>query len=467
MTNDTIIRVLLIEDNEDDFLIIRSILSNADRAHYDLRHVETLDAGLKALEEATFDLVVVGFQFGQQTGLDFLDEVGRRDIAVPVMMTNGQGIEEAAVAAIKKGAVEYLPKTQAALEELPRVIARVIREWDVTQRKHAERELKNRQQLLDQVLENTLGFVFQAILHQDGNVTFAYVSHQAATVFEGLEIAVSDKPFELFKHLTADSRDVMRQRLEGLLQGQREATVFEDLEIAGSDRPFDLFKNLTADSRAIMRQRLQGLLRGQREATSCNLQFLTPAGNTKWLKFSCIPQRKNDGTIELNGVGIDITVAETTRRQEQEETASEVVATGAARQSATGTGAEDQDLVTQNMILQGISDASRDAIVVLGDEGKVLFWSKAAVDMFEYTEQEILGRDFHQVAVLDQISGENCEGLLRFAQTGEGPLVNTTLELVAVNKAGREFPVELTLAAAHADERWVAVGVIKDITEQT
>lgn len=457
MSHETIIRVLLIGGNEDDFRMIRSILLKSDRAHYDFTYVQTVDAGVQVFDEGIFDLALVDFQLRQKTGLNFLDAVSRRDITTPVIMVSGQGNEMAAAAAIKKGAAEYLPKTQAALGELPRVIARVLRERDVTLRKRAERDITNRQQVLNQVLKNTPGFVFQAILHQDGSVTCAHVSDQAVSVLEDLEIGVSDKPFDLFKHLTAKSRERMRQRLGGLVQGQREATVFEDLEIEGSDRPFDLFKHLTADSRERMRQRLERISLGQQETTSCKLQFITPAGNTKWLQFSWIPQPKRDGTIELDGVGIDITAAETLQRQKQVEAASEPV--------SIATAADERALLTQSMILRGISDASRDAIVVLDDRGKVLFWSKAASEMFEYTEQEVLGRGFHDSAALDPISHGDCAELLRLAQ-GKGPLVNNTLALVAVNKAGHKFPIELSFAATHAGERWVAVGVIKDITEQ-
>ena len=56
---------------------------------------------------------------------------------------SSQGNEEAAVNAMKAGALDYLVKSSATLNEMPRMIERVLREWrHITERKLAEKELE-------------------------------------------------------------------------------------------------------------------------------------------------------------------------------------------------------------------------------------------------------------------------------------------------------------------------------------
>jgi len=56
---------------------------------------------------------------------------------------SGQGDEAAAVEAMKAGALDYLVKSSATLDEMPRIVERVLREWrHITERKLVEKELE-------------------------------------------------------------------------------------------------------------------------------------------------------------------------------------------------------------------------------------------------------------------------------------------------------------------------------------
>lgn len=547
MIDSTETRILLIEDNEDDFLIFRSILSKADASRYAIVHTTTVDAGLLALEGSDFDIVVVDDDLGQKTGQDFLDEWTRRKISVPVMVLIGQGGERAATAAIERGAVDCLSKTYAALAQLPESIARTIREWGhITSRECAKRELADQRRLLNQVLEHTSEVVYQGIVHPDGSVSYTYLSPHTAAFLEVPTSTLSEMQFDLFQDLSKDSRDLIRQRIQKLLQGTLETETDE-------------------------------------------LQFRLLSGTTKWLKVSSSPRQKSDGTIELTGLGVDITEAKEAERKEQEnrdrlwklfqhselavlkvglageilavnpvtvrlagyesaeamqeaipniksllaehedwidctcdlteslrvkkvnlrmiakdgqetptkalvhavcdasgtpkfyeclcfdvtrrgteERASEItcelakVATPAEDDSLTHRNSE--SVVLRDEILESISDTSRDAIIVLDDDGKVVFWSKAADTMFGYSEEEVLGRDLHQVVVPENLRQGYIEGLMNFARTGKGPLINRTQSLVTLTRTGRELLIELKLYAARHGDRWFAVGVARDMT---
>src|SRR3954463_6946530 len=66
------LRVLLIEDDEDDFLIARSMLRSQHRFSIDLDWVDSYDAGLVSLREGRHDLYIVDYRLGKGTGLDLI-----------------------------------------------------------------------------------------------------------------------------------------------------------------------------------------------------------------------------------------------------------------------------------------------------------------------------------------------------------------------------------------------------------
>jgi C4-dicarboxylate-specific signal transduction histidine kinase len=57
-------------------------------------------------------------------------------------------------------------------------------------------------------------------------------------------------------------------------------------------------------------------------------------------------------------------------------------------------------------------------------------------------------------------------GLQHFLSSGEGPLLNRRIEITAVHRDGREFPVEVSVAPYRIDDNWEFSGFVRDITER-
>jgi len=114
--------------------------------------------------------------------------------------------------------------------------------------------------------------------------------------------------------------------------------------------------------------------------------------------------------------------------------------------------------------LRTVTDAARDAIVMLDPRGNVSFWNPAAEGLFGYTHAEVLGKNLHTLLVPARYYAAHSVGWPRFQQTGQGTAVGQTLELEARHRDGREVPVELSLAAVAIGGGWHAVGVLRDIT---
>lgn len=125
--------------------------------------------------------------------------------------------------------------------------------------------------------------------------------------------------------------------------------------------------------------------------------------------------------------------------------------------------AEDELRASERKMV-AMSQAVEDALVMINGKGKVLFWNPAAEKLFGYTAKEAMGMDFHSMAVSEEISNKASTGIEHFSKTGEGKVIGTTIENIARNRDGKEFPVEVTVSSFQIDDEWFAVGTVRDIT---
>jgi len=116
--------------------------------------------------------------------------------------------------------------------------------------------------------------------------------------------------------------------------------------------------------------------------------------------------------------------------------------------------------------LAKIAGSAQDAIVMMDAEGNVSFWNQAAETIFGYTADEALGQELHRLMAPDRFRDAYRKGFAHFQQSGEGPAVGRTLDLVARRKNGDEFPAELSLSAVQLRGAWHAIGIVRDVSER-
>jgi DNA-binding NtrC family response regulator len=147
---DNQIRILLIEDDEDDYLVVKSLLSKTPSPKFDLDWVPDYDTGLESILERRHDVYLVDFRLGEHTGLDLLRQLRRQGNETPVILFTGQGGYEVDVEAMQSGAADYLIKGQITADMLERSIRYTI------ERKNAKDELRqHRDHLEEMVAERT------------------------------------------------------------------------------------------------------------------------------------------------------------------------------------------------------------------------------------------------------------------------------------------------------------------------
>jgi len=116
--------------------------------------------------------------------------------------------------------------------------------------------------------------------------------------------------------------------------------------------------------------------------------------------------------------------------------------------------------------LRTITDAARDAIIMIDNEGKITFWNPAAESILGWHESEALGQDLHCLITPEHYLPAAKRGLAHFKNTGKGDATGKTIELQARRKDGSEIPIELSLSAVKRENKWHAVGIIRDISKR-
>lgn len=110
-----------------------------------------------------------------------------------------------------------------------------------------------------------------------------------------------------------------------------------------------------------------------------------------------------------------------------------------------------------------ITNAVRDAIIMMNSQGKIVYWNPAAEQLFGYRETEALNQDLHTLIAGKQARHAYHQGLENFASQGIGRAMGRQLELEGFHKDGSPIPLEISLAALRLDHEWHALGVIRDI----
>ncbi|WP_404783818.1 response regulator [Altericista sp. CCNU0014] len=128
------LRVLIVEDCEDDMLLI---LRELRRGGYDVHHVrvETPNTLQDALEQHAWDIVISDYTMPAFNALDALKILQSKRLDLPFLIVSGTIGEETAVAAMKAGAQDYLLKGNLA--RLVPAVERELRESEERQKRHS------------------------------------------------------------------------------------------------------------------------------------------------------------------------------------------------------------------------------------------------------------------------------------------------------------------------------------------
>lgn len=155
--------ILLIDDDEDDYVNIRDLLAEISRSKYKITWMHSYKNGLEALYKSQFDICLLDYRLGEHTGIELLKETQKIGSVCPIILLTGQGDFDLDLQAMQIGAADYLVKNQLTAPLLERTIRYAI--------KHAldMQELKeSKAQILQQDRLASLGLLASSLAHEIG-----------------------------------------------------------------------------------------------------------------------------------------------------------------------------------------------------------------------------------------------------------------------------------------------------------
>jgi PAS domain S-box-containing protein len=168
-------------------------------------------------------------------------------------------------------------------------------------------------------------------------------------------------------------------------------------------------------------------------------QVKTPGGALRWWSTTKVPMFDRSGQVSgIAGISRDITAlkkGEELLREQSER---------------------------NRMIIE----TANDAFIGMQPDGAITVWNPRAELMFGWTAAEVLGRRWYDIVIAPAQRAAHAEGLEHFMSTAPGSQVNRAIELMALDRDGREFPVEATVWPVRAAGGCSFNAFLRDISER-
>ncbi|MBI1881110.1 MAG: PAS domain S-box protein, partial [Chloroflexi bacterium] len=113
-----------------------------------------------------------------------------------------------------------------------------------------------------------------------------------------------------------------------------------------------------------------------------------------------------------------------------------------------------------------IINTALDAVITMDAAGLITDWNTQAEAIFGWSHQEVVGRCLSDTIIPAQYREAHRRGLKQFLATGEGPVLNKRIEITALHRNGREFPIELSISPLRLGENIIFSAFVRDITKR-
>ena len=173
------LRVLLVDDDEDDYIITQDLLNDSDQDGNDERNnrflldwVSEYGSALREIQRQRHDVYLIDYHLGEHNGLELLQQAIQQGCLAPLILLTGQGDRDIDLQAMQSGAVDFLVKGQIDGPLLERAIRYAF------ERKRAEMALRKSEEK-NRALLNTIPDLMLRI-RQDGTI----LEYMAGTKFQ-------------------------------------------------------------------------------------------------------------------------------------------------------------------------------------------------------------------------------------------------------------------------------------------
>jgi len=124
------IRLLLVDDDPDDYALTKEVVGEMPRGPYELEWVQDYEAGKAAINRGDHDVYLLDYRIGAKTGLDLVRETRGNTALGPMILLTGQSADDIDTAAMTAGAADFLEKGRLDAVVLERAIRYALRQWE-------------------------------------------------------------------------------------------------------------------------------------------------------------------------------------------------------------------------------------------------------------------------------------------------------------------------------------------------
>ncbi len=117
-------------------------------------------------------------------------------------------------------------------------------------------------------------------------------------------------------------------------------------------------------------------------------------------------------------------------------------------------------------LFRSMADTANDVILVLDEQGTVIYINQAGEALFGQSEQDVLGRRLHETLIPERFRDYSTELFAARGATGMEDMLGKVREFQALRKDGTEFPVEASISAVRSGERTYFITFCRDISER-
>src|SRR5205085_1367739 len=116
------IKILIIDDDEDDYFIISDYINEIAKNKFIIDWCNNYKAAIEKFKANEHDIYFVDYRLGNETGLELLKEAIRLGCDDPIILLTGKGNKAIDIEAMKAGATDYLIKSELNTEKLERCV---------------------------------------------------------------------------------------------------------------------------------------------------------------------------------------------------------------------------------------------------------------------------------------------------------------------------------------------------------
>ncbi len=191
MLKGNLIKIAIVDDDEDDYFIITSYIKNIQGANLQVEWISDYQTAIKKIKAEEYRIYFIDYRLGNETGLTLLQEAMANGCEEPIILLTGKGNREIDIKSMQSGATDYLVKSDLNTEKLERCIRYALERASVL------KELKDRENKYRNLFESSKDVVFIS----DNKLNLSEVNKAASLLF-GIESAelVNRNLFEFIRN---------------------------------------------------------------------------------------------------------------------------------------------------------------------------------------------------------------------------------------------------------------------------